>query len=121
MDNKNTISYKSKRFAIRIVHLYQYLTNEKNEYVLSKQILKSGTSIGANIAESECSISKNDFLSKVYIALKESAETLYWLELLNETGFITNIEFKSLYNDCLELKKMMQSTTKTLKSRLEDN
>ena len=82
MEAENTARYKSKRFAVRIVRLYQYLCEEKREFVLSKQILRSGTSIGANLAEAECAISKKDFLSKIYIALKECSETLYWLELL---------------------------------------
>ena len=76
MEYEKTVKYKSKKFSVRIVNLYKYLCDKKNEYVLSKQILRSGTSIGANIAESECAISKKDFLSKIYIALKESAETL---------------------------------------------
>ena len=114
---KNTIKHKSKHFAVRIVNLYKYLTNEKKEYILSKQILRSGTSIGANIAESECAISQKDFMSKIYIALKECSETMYWLELLNETEYLSDKEFISLYNDCEEMKKMMQSTTKTLKSK----
>ena len=90
MELEHTVKYKSKRFAVRIVNLYKYLCNEKKEFVLSKQILRSGTSIGANIAESECAISRRDFLAKVYIALKECAETLYWLDLLYETEFKKN-------------------------------
>ena len=82
MDREKTVKYKSKKFAVRIVKLYKYLCDEKKEYVLSKQLLRSGTSIGANIAESECGISEKDFLSKIYIALKDSAETIYWLDLL---------------------------------------
>ena len=78
----SSITYnKSKRFAIRIVKLYGYLCEEKKEYVMSKQLLKCGTSIGANLAEAEYAITRNDFQSKIFIALKESAETLYWLEL----------------------------------------
>ena len=89
------------------------MAHSRNEYVLSKQILRSGTGIGANIAESACAISKKDFLSKIYIALKECNETLYWLDLLHETGYITDKAFVSLNNDCLELKKMLTATTKT--------
>ena len=85
---------------------------------MSKQILRSGTSIGANIAESECAISKKDFLSKIYIALKESAETLYWLDLLYETEYITDSQYESLYADCEEIKKMLSSTTKTINSTI---
>ena len=108
---------KSKKFAVRIVKLYRHLTEEKKEFVLSKQVLRSGTSIGANLAESECAITNNDFLSKIYIALKECNETLYWLELLKETDFLTDEQFKSIYDDCEELKKLLMSTTKTLKQR----
>ena len=79
---EQTAKYKSKRFAVRIIKLYQYLCEEKHEYVISKQLLRSGTSIGANLAEAECAISRKEFLAKVYIALKECAETKYWLELL---------------------------------------
>lgn len=115
MDNtlKKPLKVKSRSFAIRIVKLYKYLQTEKSEYVLLKQLLKSGTSIGANIAESECAISKKDFLSKIYIALKECSETLYWLDLLHETEYINEKEFISIQADCLELRKMLTSTTKT--------
>lgn len=87
MTQENTIRSKSKKLAVRIVNLYKYLTSEKREYVMSKQILRSGTSVGANIAESECAISRKDFISKIYIALKECVETIYWLELLAEYRF----------------------------------
>ncbi len=80
---------KSRKFAVRIVRLYQFLCNERKEFVLSKQLLRSGTGIGANLAEAECAISKKDFLSKIYIALKECSETLYWLDLLKDTSFPT--------------------------------
>ena len=116
---ENTARLKSKKFAVRIVRLYQYLTNEKREFVLAKQVLRSGTSIGANLAEAECAISKADFLAKVYIALKECAETKYWLELLRETDFLTDEQFARLHNDCEELRKMLSSTTKTLRKRVE--
>ncbi len=78
---ENAVFIKSKEFAVRIVNLYRYLREDKKEYVMSKQLLRSGTSIGANIAESECAISDKDFLSKLYIAFKESAETQYWLDI----------------------------------------
>ncbi|WP_418816831.1 four helix bundle protein [Pseudoruminococcus massiliensis] len=118
MDREKIVKYKSKKFAVRIVKLYKYLCDEKKEYVLSKQLLRSGTSIGANIAESECAISEKDFLSKIYIALKESAETIYWLDLLFETDYLSEIEYKSMKDDCEELRKMMSSTTKTMNSKL---
>lgn len=118
MEYEKTSKYKSKKFAVRIVNLYKYLCSEKNEYVLSKQILRSGTSIGANIAESECAISKKDFLAKLYIALKECVETIYWLDLLYETDYLSENEFKSLKSDCEELRKMLSSSTKTLSESL---
>lgn len=105
VEKEKTVKYKSKRFAVRIVKLYKYLCNEKNEFVISKQVLRSGTSIGANVAESECAISKRDFVAKIYIALKECAETIYWLDLLVETDFLSENEYKSLVADCVEIKK----------------
>ena len=93
----------------------------KSEFVLSKQLLRSGTSIGANIAESECAISEKDFLSKVYIALKECSETIYLLELLYETDYLTQSELESVRSDCIEIKKILSATTKTVKSKLERN
>lgn len=118
MDKEKTVKYKSKKFAVRIIRLYKYLCDEKKEYVLSKQLLRSGTSIGANIAESECSISKKDFLSKIYIALKECSETLYWLDLLYDTDYLSNNEFESIKNDCEEIRRMLSSSTKTINSTL---
>ncbi len=106
---------KSKAFAVRIVKIYQYLCEEKKEYILSKQLLRSGTSIGANLAESECAISRNDFLSKVYIALKETSETLYWLELLKRTDYLTENQYESISSDAEELRRMLSATTKTMK------
>ena len=99
MDKDSTALPKSKLFAIRIVRLYQYLCSDKKEFVLSKQLLRSGTSIGAKLAESECAISKKDFLSKVYIALKECSETLYWLDLLYETDYLTSRQFSSIFSE----------------------
>jgi four helix bundle protein len=116
VDNEKTAKLKSKKFAVRIVNLYKHLYNNKNEYVLSKQILRSGTSIGANIAESECAMSKKDFLSKIYIALKECSETIYWLDLLRETEYLSGSEYDSILNDCIELKKILTATTKTIQS-----
>ena len=118
VERENTARYKSKKFAVRVVNMYKYLCEEKKEFILSKQVLRSGTSIGANLAEAECAMSKKDFLSKVYIALKECAETLYWLDLLYETNYIDQPQYDSLYRDCEELKKMLMSTTKTTSSTL---
>ena len=119
MDKASTALRKSKVFAVRIVRLYQYLCSEKKEFVLSRQLLRSGTSIGANLAESECAISKKDFLAKIYIALKECAETLYWLELLRETEYLSSAEYESIHTDCEELRKMLSSTTKTLSESIK--
>ena len=112
---ENVSKVKSKRFALRMVRLYRYLCDHKKEYILSRQILRSGTSIGANLAEAECAISRKDFLSKVYIALKECSETRYWLELLYESGYIEKTAFESIYRDCLELIRILSSITKTMK------
>lgn len=106
---------KSKRFAIRIVKLYKYLCDEKKEVVLSKQLLRSGTSIGANIAEANSAFSKKDFLAKMYIAFKECSESKYWLDLLYKTDYLTRSEFDSINADCTELQKLLSSITKTLK------
>jgi four helix bundle protein len=100
---------KAFDFAKRIVKLYKYLVNEKNEYTMSKQLLRSGTSIGANIAEAQYAQSKNDFISKTHIALKETNETKYWLRLLNETDYITDKEFLSIFDDCCQIHKMLSS------------
>lgn len=115
---ENTAREKSKRFAVRVVRLYKYLCEEKREYVMSKQLLRCGTSIGANLAEAECGISRKDFLAKVYIALKECVETKYWLELLFETEYLSQKQFSSIYAECEELRKMLSSTTKTINSTL---
>ena len=113
-NKENSARNKSKKFAVRIVNLYRYLCEEKKEYVLSKQVLRSGTSIGANLAESEYAISNKDFLSKIYIALKESAETVFWLDLLFQTEYLTETEYNSINEEALELLKMLKATTKTL-------
>ena len=118
-DESRTAKFKSRRFVVRIIRLYQHLCENKKEYVLSKQLLRSGTSIGANLAESECAISKKDFLSKIYIALKECNETLYWLDLLQETGYLEKAEYHSIKVDCEEIKRMLSSTTKTLVSSIK--
>ena len=99
MDKQNPIATLSKSFALRIVKLERFLREEKMERVLSKQLLRSGTSIGANIRESIYAQSKADFISKMSIALKESSETEYWLELLHESGYLSDAEYKSIYDD----------------------
>ena len=111
---KPGITYqKSKKFAVRIVKLYRCLCEEKKEYILSKQLLRSGTSIGANIAEANCAFSEKDFLAKMYIAFKECAETEYWLELLFDASILSENAYYSLIMDCKELKKLLSSITKT--------
>ena len=111
---ENVAFEKSKVFALRIVRLYNYLVDKKKEFVLSKQILRSGTSIGANLSEATCAISKKDFLSKVYVALKESNETQYWLDLLKAADFISLKQYTDIYKDCNEITKILNATTKTL-------
>lgn len=110
---KSIVATKSKAFAIRCIRLYQYLKDERQEYVLSKQLLRSGTSVGANIKEALRGQSKADFGAKMNIALKEAAETEYWIELLVETGYITQQQFESIIVDCRELIKMLTSIVKT--------
>lgn len=116
--SENVVFIKSKAFAVRIVKLYQYLCETKKEYVLSKQLLRSGTSIGANIAESTCAMSDKDFLAKIYIAFKECAETQYWLELLYGTDYLMEKEYTSISEDCIELKKLLSSISKTAKEKV---
>ncbi len=110
---ENIILNKSKAFAIRIIKLYQYLCNEKKEYILSKQVMRSGTSIGANAKEASQGQSKADFYAKLHIALKEASETEYWLELLHESGYLEDAAFESIYTDCQELIKILVSILKT--------
>ena len=117
---RDIVLEKSKTFAIRVIRLYQFLTDNKKEYVLSKQILRAGTSIGANISEAQAAFSKKDFLAKMYIAFKECSETLYWLDLLFETDYLTEEQYNSLYDNAIELKKILSSITKTAREN-EDN
>ena len=119
MRNENAIEAKSFDFAIRIVKLYQYLTNEKKEFVLSKQLLRSGTSIGANVAEAERAQSQADFYAKMSIALKEANETDYWLRLLYKTDYLTENEYNSINRNINEIIALLVSITKTIKSSLE--
>ena len=113
---ENILRDKSYKFALRIVKLYKHLAEEKKEYVLSKQILRSGTSIGANIAEGNQAQSKPDFIHKLSIAHKESFETEYWLCLLRDGEFITEKQAESLIIDCQEVQKILTSSIKTAKS-----
>ena len=115
---ENILIDKSIDFGARIVKLYRYLVKTKQETVLSKQILRSGTSIGANIAESRYAQSKSDFAAKLQIALKEAAETQYWLELLRDAELVKSDKaFTSLCDDCTELVKLLTSSVKTAKAK----
>ena len=111
----NVIVSKSKGFALRIIKLYKFLKEEKGEFVLSKQLLRCGTSIGANVKEAIRGQSKRDFYSKMCIALKEASETEYWLELLHESAYMTESQFESIYADCQEVIKLLVAITKTTK------
>ncbi len=113
MSSENAIKTKSLAFAKRVVNVYRYLCEEKKELVLSKQLLRSGTSIGANITEAQYASSRKDFLAKAYISLKECAETLYWLELLHSCNYFSDAEYRSLQGDCEELRKLLSSITKS--------
>ena len=112
MKEDNLVADKSKAFAIRVIRLYQHLNTEKKEFVLSKQILRSGTSIGANVREAISAQSKADFIAKMQITLKEATETQYWLELLNESGYIENKFFEGIYSDCQEIISLLVAITK---------
>ena len=111
----NILLDKSFIFAVRIVKLYKYLCSQKKEYVLSKQLLRSGTSIGANINEAQ---SKNDFISKLSISLKEARETKYWIELLRETDYLTDKEANNILEDLIEVIKLLVSIIKTTKENI---
>ena len=112
----NLIQEKSFQFAIRIVRLYRHLTKVKREFVLSKQLLRSGTSIGANIAESQEAQSRADFISKISIALKEATESEYWIKLLYATDYLTQSEYDSIFPDCVELAKILTAILKSSKT-----
>jgi four helix bundle protein len=112
---KNVALEKSRKFAIRIYNLYKYLCDEKHEFTLAKQLLRSGTSIGANLSEAQYSISKKEFLAKATISLKECAETEYWLDLLKEINLLSPTEYESIINDCKELLRLLTSIIKTTK------
>lgn len=112
---ENVIERKSFDFAIRIVRLYRYLTTEKREFVLSKQLLRCGTSIGANVSEAQFGQTKADFTAKMNIALKEANETLYWLRLLYRTDYLTEKEFRSMESEIAEILKILVSICKSAK------
>ena len=110
---------KSMKFALRIVKLNKYLNSEKNEYVMAKQVLRSGTSIGANAAEARQAQSKRDFIAKMSIALSEACETEYWLELLYISEYISKGEYESIIEDCRELSRMLTAIVKTSRNNLK--
>ncbi len=116
MSTNSIAKQKSLAFSIRIVRLYQYLNNEHREFVMSKQILRSGTSIGANIAEALYGSSRKDFVAKLQIAQKEGAETLYWLELLNACDYLPDNLYQSLYHDCNEILSILGATIKSARN-----
>jgi four helix bundle protein len=118
---KSILKEKSFKFAVRVVNLYKHLCEERKEFVLSKQLLRSGTSVGAMVCEAEHSESKSDFIHKMAIAQKEINETIYWLELMCETEYLSGTAFESINNDAVELIKMLTSTIKTAKSSLTTN
>ena len=109
------IQDRSFRFAVRIVRLCKLLRTERKEHILSKQLLRSGTSIGANLAEAQHAQSRADFVSKLNIALKEAAETNYWLRLLHATDYLTDEEFYSVHHDCKELERILTAIIKSTK------
>jgi four helix bundle protein len=117
MAKPNVIAEKSEEFAVRVINLSKYLIAEKKEYIISKQIFRSGTSIGANVSESRNAQSREDFISKLNIALKEADETAYWLRILKRTEFISQDQFSSLNEDVQELISILVSIIKTTKEK----
>ena len=115
--NGNVIASKSKVFALKIISIYKDLCSRKSEFVLSKQLLHSGTSIGANIREAQRGQSKPDFYAKMNIALKEADETAYWLELVHESGYMDQQTFADVYGDCDEIIRLLTAITKTQKDQ----
>ncbi len=117
MKKENLVYDKALAFSIRVVNLYRYLVGQKSEYVMSKQLLRSGTSIGANISESISAESSSDFIHKLAISQKEADETLYWLVLLFKTDYLSEIQYSSISQDCVEIKKMLVSIALTIKQQ----
>lgn len=117
---ENVIKNKSFGFAIRVVKLYQFLCETKKEFVLSKQLLRSGTAVGALVREAEHAESKTDFKHKLAIAQKEINESIYWVELLKETGYLTNEQFQSINTDAVEILKLLTSIIKATKNNIDN-
>ena len=118
---ENITLFKAERFALGIIELFKYLNEDKKEFILSKQILRSGTSIGANVSEGECASSMKDLQNKLYIALKETNETLYWLRLLHKSEYIDVDRFDELYEDCIEIRRILTKSIKTIGDKLAFN
>ena len=116
--NKSILKEKSYHFAVRVVKLFKFLQSEKKEYILSKQLMSSGTAIGALVREAEFAESKADFFHKLAIAQKKCNESIYWLELLNETEYLQESEFNSINKDAIGIIKIITSSIKTVKSKL---
>lgn len=114
------IEEKCMNFSLRVIALCRYLNEEKHEFRIADQMFRSGTSIGANMAEAQCAITKSDFVAKAYISLKECNETLYWLQLLQKAQYINKHQFESIYKDCDELKRILVSITKTARQNIEN-
>lgn len=119
--SNSVIAKKSYAFAMDIISIYKLLINERKEFILSKQRLRCGTSIGANVHEAISSESKRDFVHKLSIALKEAKETSYWLNLLNDSEYITIEQFNNLNNNCIELIKILNSIILTMKAKYFTN
>jgi len=117
---ENIVKNKSFKFAIRIIRLYQFLVPDKKEYVLSKQLLRSGTSVGAMVREAEHAETKKDFIHKMAIAQKEINESIYWLELLKETDYLSHAEFESLNSDAVEIIKLITTIIKSAKTNINN-
>lgn len=118
MQQRSQTKTRSFDFAVRIVELYKVLSGERKEFVLSRQLLRSGTSIGANVAEALSSFSPKEYASKFSIARKEAAETIYWLDLLYQTKYLTQVEYSTLHEDAVILMKMISATVITMQKRL---
>lgn len=118
--DENILVVKSKNFAVRIIRMYQWIRENKNEYLLCKQCVRSGTSIGANIREAIAASSKADFTAKLNISLKEANETQYWLELFHETDYIDNTMFESMNKDIVELLKLLTSILKSTRKNMQN-
>ena len=118
---RSDIEKKSFLFSVRIIKMCRYLQEEKKEYILTKQLIRSGTSIGANVVESQQAQSRADFVSKLSIALKEAVEANYWIRLLHASEYITEVEFTSIIADCRELEKMLTSIIKTSRTTIKNS